>query len=819
MAPLVACVLLLMLAVAPRDALASANANWGTGVEATPPANAGAAPEVSLGDVQCPSAGDCTAVGSYVDNSGDRQGLLLTEAAGTWGAGAEAALPAGAASNPKVELVSVSCPSAGNCTAVGHYLNSSGNQQMLLLSESSGTWATGLKAALPANAAPEQEQEVVLNHLSCLSAGNCTAVGRYVDSSSFQQGLLLNETSGSWTTGVEAVLPANAASNPEVFMNGLSCSSVGNCTAVGDYTAGGDSPQGFLLTETSGAWGTGVEATAPANAGSRLFLDGVSCPAAGNCTAVGDYFDRSGDNQGLLLSETSGTWGTGIEAALPANTNTHPYVFLNGVSCPSPGNCTAVGVYIDSSEEGEGLLLSESSGTWGTGVEAPVPANAASDPLVRLGSASCPSAGSCSVASEYTERSGYRQGLLLTESAGTWAALEAALPANAGLNPKVSLGPVSCTSPDNCTAVGDYIDSSGHEQGLILTAIPATPALSVSAPPDGIVGGAVSASSVAGMLAGGAAASGTITFTVFGPQSTPPGSCASGGATVGTAGIAGNGTYHPSGLFTPTTPGDYWWYASYGGDPSNEPTASSCDAAMAETVVAPKATPALSVSAPAGGIVGGAVSASSVAGMLAGGAAASGTITFTVFGPQSTPPGSCASGGATVGTAGIAGNGTYHPSGLFTPTTPGDYWWYASYGGDPSNEPTASSCDAAMAETVVAASAKPPAPKLSGIKLITRKGVTLKLTVSQSATIEVLIAETVKGHMLRRVCKLSAKTGRRCVTTVKRRTLRFSGLPGSNTFKLDLARLGKGKYTATVIAENANGKSDAVKLLFTIARK
>ena len=46
------------------------------------------------------------------------QGLLLTETAGSWATGTEAALPADS-TNLGAELTSVSCASAGNCTAVG----------------------------------------------------------------------------------------------------------------------------------------------------------------------------------------------------------------------------------------------------------------------------------------------------------------------------------------------------------------------------------------------------------------------------------------------------------------------------------------------------------------------------------------------------------------------------------------------------------------------------------------------------------------------------------------------------------------------------
>ena len=95
----------------------------------------------------------------------------------------------------------------------------------------------------------------------------------------------------------------------------------------------------------------------------------MSCASAGNCTAVGDYKDSSGHEQGLLLTETSGRWATGVEPSLPANAGTNPGANLLSVSCASAGNCTAVGGYANRSGILQGLLLTETSGTWATGVE------------------------------------------------------------------------------------------------------------------------------------------------------------------------------------------------------------------------------------------------------------------------------------------------------------------------------------------------------------------------------------------------------------------------------------------------------------------
>src|SRR5438105_2769082 len=85
---------------------------------------------------------------------------------------------------------------------------------------------------------------------------------------------------------------------------------------------------------------SGVEATLPAGAGSdpAVSLKSVSCASAGNCSAVGDYSDSSNKHNGLLLRETGGTWATGVEASLPANAGSTPFVALTSVSCASAGN-------------------------------------------------------------------------------------------------------------------------------------------------------------------------------------------------------------------------------------------------------------------------------------------------------------------------------------------------------------------------------------------------------------------------------------------------------------------------------------------------
>jgi hypothetical protein len=193
--------------------------------------------------------------------------------------------------------------------------------------------------------------------------------------------MLLTESAGAWAVGVEATLPAGAATNPGVFVNSVSCASAGNCSAVGYYIDSSAQTQGVLLTESAGAWAQGVEATLPpagAATDPLVNLSSVSCPSAGNCSAVGDYVDSSPHRQGMLLTESAGAWAAGVEATPPAGARTDPGVRPSSVSCPSAGNCSVVGTYVDSSAHRQGLLLGAAPASPTLTVTAPATATAGS---------------------------------------------------------------------------------------------------------------------------------------------------------------------------------------------------------------------------------------------------------------------------------------------------------------------------------------------------------------------------------------------------------------------------------------------------------
>jgi hypothetical protein len=653
------------------------------------PADAGVNPNVALGSVSCGAAGDCGALGTYVDASDGQEGLLATEAGGVWQPAVAATLPAGALTPAYVTVGSVSCPAAGSCSAVGAYADSSSDMRGLLLTESAGTWQPGLVASLPADAMADPN--VSLTSVSCAAAGACAAVGTYAYTGGHTGGLLLTEASGAWATGTQATLPANADTGSALRFSAVSCPSVGDCAAVGGYRDTAGHFQGILLTETGGSWQPAVEVTLPANAAAqpRATLSSVSCAAAGECSAVGTYVDAAGDWQGLLVVQAAGAWQPGAEVSLPANAlGSGQNVALRSVSCGSVGDCSAAGSYTDSANATQGLLVTETAGAWQPAVEASLPANAQSRPNVGLGSVSCVSSGACTAVGHYADTGGNTQELWLTESAGTWGTgVAAAAPPNAGPGSGVNLSSVSCPASQDCSAVGTYRDGDGHSLGLLAAPL-ASPAVSLSVPASGVAGSPVAAASISAALSAGSSPSGTATFSVYGPQPTPPSSCAGGGTTVGTAAVSGDGTYHPAAGFTPAAAGDYWWYVSYAGDTRNSPAASPCGASMAETVVTSPSSPGTPnpPSGPGGGGVPTATATAAVLSSSANPSVSGQRVTYTATISPAPDGGTVrflAGGQPLAGCAAVPvdpGHGTVTCAG--TSARPGAYQVQASYAGD-----------------------------------------------------------------------------------------------------------------------------------------
>jgi hypothetical protein len=379
-------------------------------------------------------------------------GLVTFTLTAGWGNTA-VPLPRSAAGQPNVTLMGASCPSAAFCMAVGDYSDGSGDnyQDGLLLTERAGKWAAQ-QAPLPPDAVPYFQYE--LDSVSCPTSAFCVATGTYEEPGDIE-GIILTWSGGTWSA-IQAPLPVTAtAGQQDAAVTAVSCPTSSSCTAVGVYETGAGDVAAMILTRSGGSWAVGA-GQLPANATAvSSDLSAVSCPSVSRCTAVGGYTDASGDQDGMLLISSGGSWAAS-EAPAPGNAASNPFESLQRVSCPSASFCMATGYYNEPSTSA-GVILEWSAGKW-TAEQATFPGQPGT--LVGVTGVSCPSVSWCSVTGSSTD-----DAVILTWSGSAWAAVHPKDPANA--DDGIHLSGVSCAAPSSCISVGDYWDTDGDLVGVL----------------------------------------------------------------------------------------------------------------------------------------------------------------------------------------------------------------------------------------------------------------------------------------------------------------------------------------------------------------
>jgi hypothetical protein len=200
----------------------------------------------------------------------------------------------------------VSCASAGNCSAGGTYGDgaSSGvaTRQVFVVNEVNGTWHTAIE--VPGIAALNTAGGADMYSVSCASAGNCSAVGAYF--TGYRHAFVANEVSGTWRAAIEVPGTATLNAGKDAYATSVSCASAGNCSAAGTYTDSSGHMQAFVVNEVGSTWRAAIKVpgTATLNTGGNAFVQSVSCASAGNCGAGGGYTDSSGHRQPFVASES-----------------------------------------------------------------------------------------------------------------------------------------------------------------------------------------------------------------------------------------------------------------------------------------------------------------------------------------------------------------------------------------------------------------------------------------------------------------------------------------------------------------------------------
>jgi hypothetical protein len=274
------------------------NGVWGKALRVPGLAALNVGANAGVTSVSCPSAGNCAAGGSYSDSpgSGTFQGFVVSERNGAWGKALEVPGLGSLNTRGHATVRSVSCSSAGNCAAGGFYVDSTPSAQGFVVSERNGAWGRALEVPGLGSLNAGDNAEVL--SVSCPSAGNCGATGYYNDIPGRFQGFVVSQANGTWRTA-KAVTFSDGAQ-----ILSVSCPSAGNCGAGGLYWTSPSPSRGFVINESNGSWGKAIQVPGLGALGVfGAAVTSVSCASAGKCDAVGTYTGQSG-GQGFVADQS-----------------------------------------------------------------------------------------------------------------------------------------------------------------------------------------------------------------------------------------------------------------------------------------------------------------------------------------------------------------------------------------------------------------------------------------------------------------------------------------------------------------------------------
>jgi hypothetical protein len=192
-----------------------------------------ATPQVT--SVSCARDGYCAVGGYYpppTSTTGPSGDFVATGRNGTWGT---AVIWPGSPS-----VVTVSCPSAGDCAASGEPGGIS--LHAFVVSQKNGVWGTP-------EALPGTGTGVAITSLACWSAGNCGLGGSYIPAPGRRsEPFVASETSGRWTAPepVPGITALNKHKSDNTSVAAVSCPSARHCTAAGTYTNAKQRPLPFV---------------------------------------------------------------------------------------------------------------------------------------------------------------------------------------------------------------------------------------------------------------------------------------------------------------------------------------------------------------------------------------------------------------------------------------------------------------------------------------------------------------------------------------------------------------------------------------------
>lgn len=446
---------------------AAAGGTWGKAQKVPGPGGT----YTSVDAISCASAGNCSAGGEY---SGGQM-FVVTETKGSWGKAEEVPGSAGLNTGGLADIDTMSCPSAGNCSAGGTYsVGSTSDEQAFVVTQTNGTWGKAEK--VPGTGGLNAGDTAGVFSVSCASPGNCSAGGIYLSAAGKFEAFVVTQANGNWGKAEEVPGTGTLNTGGNASAGSVSCTAPGDCSVAGSYS-GSNGGEAFVATETNGTWGNAKEipGLASLSGNGTASVNSVSCPATGDCSAFGTESNGTTNlAEAFVVNETGGTWGNaqkvaGISALGAGATSwAGPEDCYSGdcpvLSCPSVGNCSAAGSYVAHGATNV-FVVSETKGTWGTAEELPGISGLNVGKDAETYAVSCSSAGNCSAGGEYASRKNYTQytqAFVVNETSGTWGTAEE-VPGTGTLNTQTFayVSSLSCAADGSCGAAGTYHSSTG----------------------------------------------------------------------------------------------------------------------------------------------------------------------------------------------------------------------------------------------------------------------------------------------------------------------------------------------------------------------
>jgi len=296
------------------------NGVWGKAIEVPGPAALHrVGTDTAVYSISCAAANSCAAGGVYGSHA-----FVVDERNGVWRRATEVPgeiLPAHSRGVAAVNSVSCATPrfcAAGGAASTGVF----GNTVAFVVNEEDGVWRKAI--AEPGSALVQSHfRDANVGSISCASAGTCTAGGGYADGYGGEQAFVVRERHGVWRKAIEVPGLATLDAGNLAELDSISCATGGSCAAGGYYSdgSGGDDNsiplQTFVVNEKRGVWQDAIEVPGSAilNVGANPSIDPfgdypanasvtqISCARPGSCAAGGFYTDSSGNTQAFAISK------------------------------------------------------------------------------------------------------------------------------------------------------------------------------------------------------------------------------------------------------------------------------------------------------------------------------------------------------------------------------------------------------------------------------------------------------------------------------------------------------------------------------------